>query len=92
VAEAALIREDHIVTAQVETAEGQRIKRQVGLVVAMDAGQPIDERDPDRPAAVGRRHLVGPVDGGEHRRARVHIHHCFEHILGAAELVEPVVD
>jgi len=70
VTEAALVREDQVEAGQVKALEGEGIERQVGLVVAVHAGQPVHERHADRPVPVVGGHQVRRVDRREHGRAR----------------------
>ena len=89
--EAALVADDHVVVAQVESAESARIERHIALVVIGDAGQPLHEGSVDVPAPVSVRHEFGRVEAGMDRRFRKEGDQFFEDVFCAADLVEPVV-
>ena len=92
VTETALVRQDEIESRQVEPLKSQRVERQVSLVVPINAGEAIHKRHSNRPLAVSGRHLVTPIDGRIDRRIRKHASQALQHVLRAAELVEPIVD
>jgi len=92
VAEARLVAEHQVIAAQIGAGEPDRVERQVGLVVLMDAGQPIQPVGADVPPSHDVRHLVRRVDRGVDRRLGKEALELDEHIFGASYLVEPVVD
>jgi hypothetical protein len=92
VAEAALVAQHHVVAAQVELLEGERVEREVELLLAVGEGQAVDERRADVPLAPVGGHARAVVERRVQRRVGVEADQRLQHVLRAAELVEPVVD
>ncbi len=90
--EGAARRDDQVVAAQIEPREGDRIERQVRLVVAHDPRQPLHEGGADRPGAIGRGHPRAVVDRGEDRRVGPDGVELLQHPLRPPRLVEVIVD
>ena len=90
-AKAAFVAEDHVLVAQHQPGPGQRVERQKGLVVSLNAGQTVQPKRANVRRAQGWRHALWRINAGVDRAVRPELQQRFQHILRAANLVEPVV-
>src|SRR5262249_60286275 len=90
--ESRAVGDDYVITRQVEALERQRVQQQERLVLAGDQRQPLHERSPHVDAADDRRHLLRPIHRRVHGRIGKQRVQLFQHALGAAVLVQVVVN